>query len=288
MKNLIFGIFILLIFGGCKEQKIPAFVTINNFTLVGNPTLPNSVEGYLTSNITNVLVYVNGNNLGYYELPIRIPILEDGSTKIKLYPAVEQNGIGGTIIDYPFYLEFDTTLILVAEGEYEISPITMYKTNIGSWIMDFEGATSLNSQPNSVVDMLKIGVGAPNDSLIVYGNGCGYLHLEGSDSLWNARTNSFVNPTGRVWMELDYRITNSILNTFIAGNSQGADEYPFLFINRSAQGSEYWKKIYIDLTENVTALASANYYEAGFTAILDEDLVRSDIYFDNIKILYFP
>ena len=284
------GVITALLFYGCKKQKIPAFVQINDFQLVQNPSVPNSVEGMLTSEITNVLVYVNGNNLGYYELPIKIPILEEGVTNISLFPAVQQNGISGTIIDYPFYKTFDTTLNLIPEAEYEITPTTMYKDNISSWIMDFEGATTLNSEPNSMVDMVKIAPTDTNGHHIVpaiNGSGVGWVRIDQTDSLWNARTNSLVNPSGRVWLELDYKITNSVLNTFIAGQSGGEDEFPYLFLTPSAKGSEYWKKIYIDLTENVSFAATANYYEAGFTAVLDNGLTDADVCLDNIKILYF-
>jgi hypothetical protein len=283
MKYTILALLAFPLFMGCKKQQIPAYIKINHFDMVQNPSVPNSTEGELTQNITNVLVYVNGNNLGYYELPITIPVLAEGGTDIKLYPAVEQNGIGGTIIDYPFYKPFDTTLNLIPEADYELFPTTMYHDNVVTWIMDFEGANSLNSEPNSVVDMVKI----TDPMHVQYGSGCGHVHLVGSDSLWNARTNSYAGASGKVWVEMDYKTTNSILNTFIAGFSAGQDEYPYLFITPQASGSEYWKKIYIDFTENVTAINSANYYEAGFTAILDENLTSSDVYLDNIKIIYF-
>ncbi|MCB0478086.1 MAG: hypothetical protein KDC84_07980 [Crocinitomicaceae bacterium] len=284
MKHIFIGILTLFLFLGCKKQPIPAFISIDNFQLVNNPTVPNSVEGELTQDIDFVLLYVNGNNLGYYELPIRVPVLAEGVASIKLYPCVKQNGISGTVIDYPFYKSFDTTLNLVPEAEYSLSPTTMYTDNISTWIMDFEGANSLNSQPNSVVDMIKI----TDTTHVKYGTGCGYVHLTTTDSMWNARTSSLATPSGKIWVELDYKISNTVLNTFVAGYSGGlSDEYPYLYLNPETSSLTEWKKIYIDFTENRSAITDALYYEAGFTAILDPDKTFSDIYFDNVKIIYF-
>lgn len=286
MKQIILGLSVLFLFLGCKEQKIPAYITIHDFQFVGNPVLSDAIEGYHPSaDVSYVLVYVNGNNLGFYEMPVRIPVLEEGTVNVQLFPAVKQNGISGTVVDYPFYKTFDTTLTLVPEVEYDIYPKTMYKDNINSWIMDFEGANSLNSQPNSLVDMVKI----TDTNHVKYGTGCGYVNLTGADSVWNARTNSLSNPSGRIWLEVDYKINNSILNTFIAGFSGGIeDEYPYLYFNHENSNLTEWKKIYIDFTENASTISSANYYDAGFTAILDPGQTSTEIYFDNVKLIYFP
>lgn len=283
MKHLFIGILILFLFLGCKEQPIPAYLTINEFDLVGNPSVSDAVEGELTQDIDFVLVYVNGNIQGYFELPVRIPILTSGSANIILYPAVKQNGISGTVVRYPFYKSYDTTFNLVPEEEYELNPKVMYRDDIVTWIMDFEGANSLNSEPNSLVDMIKI----TDTAHVKYGTGCGHAHLTQTDSIWNARTSSLSNPSGQIWVELDYKINNSVLNTFIAGFSGGVeDEYPYLYLNHENSGLGEWKKIYIDFTENASTITSANFYEAGFTAILDPGVSSSDIFFDNVKIVY--
>ena len=94
---------------------------------------------------------------------------------------------------------------------------------------------------------------------------------------------------GPVYLEVDYLNTNSIAFGLVAQNSTGvADQGPIVLMNRQEPGSEVWKKIYIDLEENVSFEIFATSWEAYFVSVLDPENPSSGfVYLDNIKIIHY-
>ena len=85
------------------EQEIPAYIKIEGFDLVENPNLsiPQD-EGFLTSEIKDVWVYVDNAFIGAFPLPCSVPVLQEGRHKVDIRPGVLYNGMQGTREAYPF------------------------------------------------------------------------------------------------------------------------------------------------------------------------------------------
>ena len=58
-------------------------------------------------------------------------------------------------------------------------------------------------------------------------------------------------------------------------------------MNPQTTGEEVWKKIYIDLSEDVSFEVGASSYEIYFLSYLDPDKTLGTIYIDNIKVVHF-
>jgi hypothetical protein len=73
---------------GCKDnpEQIPVYLDIQPFKI--NETGPGKWQ-----NITEAWLYVNGEFLGAYSLPAKVPVLAEGNTEIWVYPGVKENGI---------------------------------------------------------------------------------------------------------------------------------------------------------------------------------------------------
>ena len=87
---------ILLSQNACeKNNDEPAWIEVSEWELEDNPLASSSV-GELNHSFTNAWVYVDGKFIGIFEVPFKIPILEEGWKKITLYPTILNNGIAAT------------------------------------------------------------------------------------------------------------------------------------------------------------------------------------------------
>ncbi len=281
-------IFVLLSFGlsSCvKNNPAPIWLDISKWTLNSNPN--SSVNpGQLTQNFTDVWVYIDGNIIGVFELPCKIPILVSGSCKVVLYPAIRNNGISATKKIYPFVEPFQNTMDLVPGETYAINPTTRYFSETKFWVEDFENST-IKITPDPISNAT---LNVENNSAIGPWGYYGHIALTSSDSLWVGLSTDvmYLPKSGaEVYLEVNYKNTNSILTGILSyPNGGSASDNPNISMN--AQGSEpVWKKIYIDLKDIVSNTPTSIYYKPYFRALLDSGLSSGDVYIDNIKVVHF-
>jgi hypothetical protein len=287
IKNLLFiSIFTALLLG-CKQDDItPSWLAIDQFTLTTNE----DTQGSNSQGITDGWVFMDGVSLGVFELPCKIPVLDEGTHNFIIFPGIKNNGISSTRIKYPFYNSYQIEASLVLNDTLHLSPSTTYKYESKfAFIEDFEEpGIAFVKGPTSDTDMVFV-----DDSEIVkYGDKCGAIFLAGTDSLYTGSTTSFmVLPKGgaEVFMELDYRNNNSLAMGVIARYADGSvDEHtPYIIMNAQPDGQEVWKKIYIDLKEDVSTEVAAVSYEIFFLAVRDDEIDESRIYIDNVKVVHF-
>ena len=66
------------------------------------------------------------------------------------------------------------------------------------------------------------------------------------------------------------------------------EQTPLIQMNpQNTLGEEVWKKIYIQLSENVSFNTNYINYEIFFLSLLDEGQSSAQIYLDNIKVLHY-
>ena len=126
----------LLFLSSCKkDDNTPAWLIIDHFDLVTNEVS----EGANSHGITDAWVFMDGQALGVFPLPARIPILAEGSHDFVIYAGVKMNGISDTRTKYPFYERHDLTLNLAKNEEFTVNPTITYKSNLQfKMIEDFE------------------------------------------------------------------------------------------------------------------------------------------------------
>ena len=93
MKLLSVFSLLFVLFACVKNNPDPSWVQIKAWTLEANASL-NGEEGSLSHNFTHAWVYADGQLIGVFELPVKIPILDEGSSELKIFPVIEDNGIG--------------------------------------------------------------------------------------------------------------------------------------------------------------------------------------------------
>lgn len=288
MKKIAFILssFLVVIFlAGCsKKDKIPAYLKISSFDIVANPNLGGN-EGELTSNITDVWVYLDGQALGVFQLPAEIPVLAEGEHDITLIPGVNNNGISSTKERYVLLENYEKTVNFTPYETTEVNPYTFYKTGLEFIIEDFEGATNAFQEFDVSPATM-----SNSSAEAIYGNACGKVVLNETDSAWNAKSNWNANlPKGReVYLEIDYAIQSGVLISTEAGNSTGTNQSPYVELRKSEATNVPWKKIYVDLEENVSFEINATFYNIILTSILPEDDDEAIVLIDNVKLVYFP
>ncbi len=286
MKYLYFFVLLTLGLSGCvKNNPAPIWLEINNWTLNANPT-PSTNPGVLTHNFTDVWVYIDGNVIGVFELPCKVPVLVSGSCKVTLYPTIRNNGISATKKIYPFVTAYEKKMELVPGETYTINPTTMYEAATEFWVEDFENST-VKINTDQTVSNADLSV--ENNSAVGPWGYYGHIATNSSDSLWVGLSTDvlYLPKSGaEVYLEVNYKNTNSILTGIIAYISGSGTDNPNISMN--AQSSPpVWKKIYIDLKDIVSNSPSATYFRPYFRVLLDSGLSSSDVYIDNIKVVHF-
>jgi hypothetical protein len=290
MKYLYF--FVLLSFGlsSCvKNNALPVFLEINNWTLNSNGAIDENDPKALTHNFSDVWIYVDGKNIGVFELPCKIPVLASGTCKVILFPAIKNNGQASTKKVYPFAESFETTIDLIEGETYTFNPTTKYLPNTKFWIEDFENS-SIKIVKDASVSNQNLDLEVENNSADWPWGKYGHLSLTSSDSLWVGRQDlawPLPKSGAEVYLEFDYKNTNSILTGMLeyqlGGNVVDHGGY-----TAGQQGTNVkWKKIYIDLKDVASNTPNGYAYRQYLRVLLDPGISSSEVYIDNIKVVHF-
>lgn len=282
MKFALFLIVIISISSCVKKIENPSWIHIDKWQLVSNQT---NKEGVLTQNFTDAYVLIDDKIIGFFELPIDLPLLETGSKKIVIYPAIHNNGISATKVIYPFCQPYSLNCTLEKDKTIDIKPSTKYYTNCNFWIEDFEEAgikieTDLSSTTTLITDN--------NIKYLKYGNNYGVIPHQ-KNTLWYGYTKSNLSlPKGGkdVYLEIDYINQIPLLTGVISVNSTDVKLNPNIQLNAQDSTNVQWKKIYIDLKEIISSSVNASYFEQYFKSTVSENGVSGNVYLDNIKIIY--
>lgn len=289
IKHLLYFALFAGLFWGCKQKDLtPSWLKINSFTLSTNE----ATEGSNSHGIVDAWVYMDGNPLGVFELPCKIPVIDEGQHEFIIYPGIKNNGISGTRKRYPFYNAFEITATLSLNDTLELFPSTSYKSGLTfSLLEDFEDAgIDFVKGPTSDTDIVFI-TADEYPEIVQYGDNCGGIFLAGNDTLFTGSTLSALNlpKAQEVYLEIDFYNNNSIATGVIATFLDGSvnEHTPLVILNPQKEGSEVWKKIYIDLKEDVSFETSAVSYEVYLLGALDPDNTLGKIYIDNIKVVHY-
>ena len=77
MKSIFSLLFISLVILGCtKNNQDPAWIEIAEWDLQSNPSSVND-PGILTSNFSDAWIYMDGDLVGVFELPVKLPIIKE-------------------------------------------------------------------------------------------------------------------------------------------------------------------------------------------------------------------
>lgn len=273
IKLFISSIFIALLFSSCENDLpnggIPAYIQINKAEIKTT-----SSQGTTSNNITDVWVEAEGTNIGIYELPLTMPVLSNGPTRMIFQAGIKDNGIAATRTTYPFYLPIDTILDLTELETIQFSP----KFKLSSFTdiplnEDFELGNAFSNMARII-----------NDPNVFEGTACGVIQLDVVTPSAEAELiNPLELPRGKeVYIELDYKSEATFRLVVESRKTLETIKFEKLFI----LPKEDWNKIYINLTNDVASL-DADEYIFLIRADLPDTLSKATIYIDNFRILHF-
>lgn len=267
-----------------KGDKVPAYIEIPSITAVAT-----SGQGLATSRITEAWVSVDESFVGVWELPARIPVLEEGGHRIDVVPGVKRNGLFDDRLQYPFYTTWTSTATFSREGTTALSPTVAYRSDALLWIEGFDDTfVRLNATDESDTTLLRITPAEEPGLSFLQNTPCGAIRLDPSHPYIKVYSDEdFEVSGGPVFLELDYR--NDLLFTVGAMvNVEGTEaSVPLVFLvpTRRSDGSMPWNKVYIDLSTVFNAGVTQRdiYLEAS----LPSGSGSAEIYLDNLKLVRF-
>jgi len=284
--GIISSFFFVVLLSSCdkfdSDQEIPAYIQIDTIVLVDNPALS---EGSLSNNITDAWVFINDQLLGAYEMPATFPVLNEGVVKVTIMAGIKLNGIAATRVAYPFYKQ-------IVLNNVKLAPDSITKLNISTsyiddtefaWIEAFEFSNiSLDTTAKSNVGIHETAPGSP---LTFEGLHSGMVTLLSDEDLFECATyNAYELPQlgHPVFLELNYKTSNVLTIGIFEQTSSQIIQTPIININTS----ETWKKIYVNLTPIVSGSTEALDFKIFLGALIDEGLDESQIFLDNLKLIY--
>ena len=279
MKKFI--IFLLIIITSCeREAETVTYFSINNFSFYDLEGQIN--ESTETTAISDGWVTLNGNFLGAFETPSKIPIINiEDNNEIRISPGIKENGISGSRIIYPFYKIFEVITDDVMEETITINPETSYKENtnfkflnqgsfeIGNMLQETENSDTIPLiQSNEVFDGEKSCAICINNSNNIY-------QVITIDELLFKSFPEYVFLEMNFKSDIDFKIG-------LIRNNNIADKIEHMKVYKS----ENWKKIYL----NLSSLIIPNISNSTFQIYFESEMAYNDnggcTYLDNLKVVY--
>ncbi|TVR79583.1 MAG: hypothetical protein EA412_06255 [Chitinophagaceae bacterium] len=268
------GFIILILASSCTPNSTGNFASYLYLTEADLINVSSS-QGSASHNITDAWVYADGELVGVFELPAKVPIISEGETTIEISPGIMLNGIASTRIIYPFYDDLVFTLDMEAGKVDTLNMHFEYKSNVQfALIEDFESG-------NSFSNIDRVTGESPN---VYEGNASGFVTVDTINFQINSQLIDAVNLPGGgvpVFAEINYKSNARFLvgiNTIFQGNERE------VFILGISQ-RENWNKIYVNLTPQTTQFGQGE-YRLIFRTELPAESDEAIIFLDNIKLLH--
>jgi hypothetical protein len=283
--NYLFIIFSVLFFASCDiinpTEKIPAYISIDTFLL----TTDVGLQGSNASKITDAWIYVNDNPIGIFELPCKVPALNEGSCKVTVAPGIRTNGISATRSIYPFYKFYDVQVDLKPEIETKIIPTTTYFDSISfPYKTNFDDIAGISLEATSKSDTTIFITTNPDE--VFEGNGSlkaiitkdtGYLEFRQVDPVILPKQGAII------FAELNFKCNKPITVVLYSNYPSSAPNIDNIISLAPTEGK--WNKIYIDLTRFVSTNVNAINYRLYFNASKADNKGPLFLYMDNLKIV---
>ncbi len=262
------------------EEQVPAYVNVQTMNLTTNYT----VEGSNAHAIRESWLFVNDQIIGVFEPPFAAPVLEEGNVTVEIMPGIHKNGIVASRVVYPFYTNYlnDTTANLIKGVDHFEIPTFRYKDDITfAWLEDFEDAVNtITNSGNAPLETIR-------DSEAFEGSGYGRAELNEDLDLmkaYNAAALVLPQLGAEVYLEVNFSCDVECVVGLQVNNQDGSSfEQDMVGLNPT---SGTWKKIYIELGEEVSEEVLAENFKVYFRASLPDTLSQAYVSLDNIKLIH--
>ena len=260
-------------------DEAPAYVTVEGFALNVR-----AGEGAPTTDIREVWAFVDGEFLGVFPLPARIPVFRSGTVSLRLEAGIRQDGRSVTPDIFPFYTPVEQAVELIPETTVSLGTLTIgYRdATVFGFVADFEPGS-----PPVFTDVLTPGNAIRTETETVRsGVAAGAIELSDTSRLFEVATSAIFRGLNavpiNVWLEVDFLADAPTLFGVIGPQNLGtARVFDPGFLPRPD-----WTKIYFNLGP-VIGSADLDELRVALSSRLPDDLTAGTVYLDNVKLLYF-
>jgi len=281
---------LLFSLGACTKyegsQTVPAYLKIDTVFFATNYGL----QGENSHEITDVWIYVDDQQIGVFEIPALFPVLAMGKHKLEIRPGIKVNGISSTRAPYPLmkprvFDNFD----FYPDSVQELNNLTFkyYNNSKFAWLEDFE-SFSITIESLSYSDTaIKRTEPANNPEAYLSSTSkySGIINLTEEREVYGAWSiGAFELPIleAPVLLEMDFKTDNYVSVGLLVYLPGDYERKPLVVLNHS----EEWNHIYINLTPTVNQFPNAINFKVLFEAAYENGNGVSNIYLDNIKLIY--
>lgn len=296
---------VLLLSSSCKKDDLtPAYLEIeysdvNNRINIDRFNMDHDtdydadkLEALSQHDFTHVNVYVNRNNLGCWELPCKVPVLDitDGdSSEVIILPCFRKTGMTNTIKGYPFLNILKQTVLLERGKTCDLSdtpPKYAYSPYVKiPYLETFSNSSSLTAKDTtSNLTFLPADFGGRKVGALTLNDSCGLSFDVSTPGIKGLPANGHY-----VFLEMTYNIENSLevgMKISTAAYSNNVHQLGGIYATNGQ-----WKTIYFDIADVIqgynTAAVDATTATLVFTGLGDAGR-DTHYYIDNIKILCEP
>lgn len=251
---------------------IPFYMRMDSASLSTNY----ATQGYNTQNITDVWVTAGIDDLDAYQLPCNFPVLLENNVFFVVSAGIEEGGLVGYRVIYPFYQPDTFTLVATPGVKYKYEPKFKYKTSASFSFtpIDFEHANGFDSMQ------------VTTDTNVRYGHACGQITVTatGDSNVLVNQLTTYPLPAGQeVWLEVDYKCDVPFNIGFWANSAANGDvQFPEIFVFAKPT----WTKLYVSFSNDI-ATAAADNYNLYFEALRPYGSTGGHVYLDNIKVIHY-
>jgi hypothetical protein len=280
-----------ILLSACDKEKeiVPSYLHISKFTLTAKPL----TQGLGTFEIPSAKVFVNGMEIGNFELPVTLPVTTEGLVKIEIFPNVKENGLGNTQKYYKPYNYYSGEITLRKGGIDTIKPAITYKDSAKfRFIEDFENqGTKLEPSGTNIDDsFMIISTSTPGvDQPFAGSNFCGYLNMKtDSFGVFQRSTietfSNLPNLGTDIYVELDIKTNINLQVGILVYDGTYWVPIPVMV---AFPTNNKWKKFYVNLKPETGDLSAGSLVKI-FVGCYKDDNDTEDkyVYIDNIKLLY--
>lgn len=292
----------VILIASCKQPNLtPAYILItpedinncvdvSNFNETHNTSYDEEqLSAFQQHTFTHVNVYVNGKNLGCWEVPCKVPVLDmngEDSASVVILPAFRMTGMTNTVMGYPFFNVLMKKLVLKPNETYQLSddPLSFRYTSYSEcpYLETF-----INSSSFTTTDTSHNITFLPDRR---DGRSVGVISMT-TDDYFDVATPYISLPARNyyVMLEITYKIDSNVDVGLKLSTGQNPNTVHSLGGMYSTNGE--WKTIYFDLAKVISgyhytgsSLTTASIVLTG----IGEKNKNTNFYIDNIKIIYQP
>lgn len=278
------------------REEEPSWIRIDSFSLRPNPENAGS-EGSLSHDIVDAWVFVDDEMIGIFELPVTIPILEEGKHKLTVGPGIKVSTVSTLRDNYLFYEALTDEDFELKRGEITaVNPVVRYRSKGENYeylvVEDF-------NDPNKVIQFDTVsgsnaGMEITTDPALVFeGAGSGVINIGADDSVVVVKTREtfeLPNLNKIVYMELNYYTDFEVtLGVYVNNNVYQDEIVDYLTLRPTTDSEKKWKKAYVALTSVISNAANPVDYYFYFNVNFGDDGVAGKdgkVMIDNVKLLY--